>query len=144
MKQRQLSRNELDRLQRSGTGALAEEIAADLYADYSTFRDAGEFDLATEAGGIGETKSTLSELANGNKGRFRLFKPQHEALVRKDRSGSAFYVFLLFDISRKQPVAKVVRRNPADIGNVIAGRGGFNQSGHDSGRQHKLPISSVF
>jgi len=118
MKTYRLSRDERARLQRD-TGEIAETIASDTYEAYSGFRDAGPFDLATESGGVAEVKATLSQLGNGNAGRFRLFKPQHEKLVRKDRNGSAFYIFVLFDLSGREPVAKMVRRNPADVGRQI-------------------------
>lgn len=98
MKRKRLSRSERRDLNRD-TGAVAENIAASAYDRYSAFQDSGEFDLATESGSIAEVKSTLSRLGNGNRGRFRLFKPQHEQLVRKDRDGSAFYIFVLFEIS---------------------------------------------
>jgi hypothetical protein len=142
MKRKRLSRSERRDLQRD-TGAVAENIAASAYDRYSAFQDSGEFDLATESGSIAEVKSTLSRLANGNRGRFRLFKPQHEQLLRADRDGSAFYIFVLFDISSK-PEALLIRKSPATVGRLLGARGGWNKSGHSAGKQHKLPIGAIF
>jgi hypothetical protein len=142
MKRKRLSRSERRDLNRD-TGAVAENIAAAAYERYSSFQDSGEFDLATESGSIAEVKSTLSRLGNGNRGRFRLFKPQHEQLLRADRDGSAFYIFVLFDVSG-EPAALLKRKNPATVGRLIGARGGWNQSGHSSGKQNKLPISAIF
>jgi len=33
---------------------------------------------------------------------------------------------------------------PANIGNRIGARGGWNESGHDMGKQHKLPYEAIF
>jgi hypothetical protein len=143
MKRVRLSRSERRRLQ-GDTGALAESLAAGKYEAYSEFVDSGEFDLATDSGSIAEVKSALSELANGNPGRFRLFKEQHDSLVREDRDGSAFYIFVLFSLEGREPEALMKRKNPADVGYQIGARGGWNRSGHQSGLQHKLPIDAVF
>ncbi len=143
MKRKRLSRSERRDLNRD-TGAVAENVAAASYDRYSAFQDSGEFDLATKSGSIAEVKSTLSQLGNGNRGRFRLFKPQHEQLLRQDRDGSAFYIFVLFEISSGQPEALMKRKDPATVGRLIGARGGWNRSGHSSGKQHKLPISALF
>lgn len=144
MKRVRLNRNDRRRLQGDDTGQLAQTLAAEEYASFSEFRDSQQFDLATDSGTVVEVKSTLSVLANGNAGRFRLFKKQHEPLVRKDRSANAWYVFVLFDIDGPEPVAKMIRKAPADVGRVVGARGGWNRSGHNQGMQHKLPIDAVF
>jgi hypothetical protein len=146
MKRYRLSRGEADRLNRD-TGSVGENIVTDQYTGLSAFRDAGPFDLASESGQVAEVKSALSRLANGNRGRFRLFEKQHEDLTQRDREGSAWYIFVWFDVNPdtgRRPVADMVRRKPAHMGRVVGGRGGWNRSGHHSGRQKKLPRSAVF
>jgi hypothetical protein len=142
MKRYRLTDGEMKRLQ-NDSGELAEEIAEGEYTGYGRFHDSGPFDLAKESGAVAEVKSTATTLSNGAAGRFRLWKDQHEKLVRKDRNGSARYIFVLFDVSSRPVTARMVTREPAHIGNVIAGRGGWNQSGHQSGKQHKLPFDTV-
>jgi hypothetical protein len=142
MKRHTLTRSERNDLNRD-TGAVAENIAAAAYDRYSSFQDSREFDLATESGSIAEVKSTLTRLGNDNRGRFRLFKPQHEDLLQADRDGSAFYIFVLFDISSK-PEALLIRKSPATVGRLLGARGGWNRSGHSAGKQHKLPIGAIF
>jgi hypothetical protein len=142
MKRHTLSRSERNDLNRD-TGAVAENIAAAAYDRYSSFQESGAFDLATESGSIAEVKSTLTRLGNDNRGRFRLFKPQHEELLQADRDGSAFYIFVLFDISDR-PEALLIRKSPATVGRLLGARGGWNRSGHSAGKQHKLPIGAIF
>jgi len=142
MKRYTLSRSERERDLRDDPGQLAERIAEGEYDGFSRFR-AEDFDLARESGAVAEVKSTAKRLSSGSKGRFRLFKPQHERLVRQDRDGSARYIFVLFDTSTRNVTARLVSRQPADIGNTIGARGGWNQSGHSAGQQHKLPIDAV-
>ena len=44
-----------------------------------------------------------------------------------------------------QDPGELKEKIPADIGNMIAARGGFYDSGHDDvGEQYKLPIDAVF
>jgi hypothetical protein len=137
-----LSRGQRRDLQ-GDTGEVAESIAADAYG-YNPFVSADWYDAKRDSGAVIEVKSCLSRLASGAKGRFRVFKGQHEKLVREDRSGSSKYVFVLFDLDG-EPTAKMVRKAPADIGRLVAGRGGFYSSGHNSqGKQHKIPISALF
>ena len=143
MKTYRLSSKERNNNLRDDPGALAERIAAEQYAGYSQLR-ASDFDLAKESGAVGEVKSTATRLENGNKGRFRLWKDQHEQLLQADRDGSARYVFVLFDVSSRDVTARLKTREPARIGRQIGARGGWNQSGHPSGKQNKLPISAVF
>lgn len=124
-------------------GSYAEDLAEFEYKGYSQAL-ASDFDLASQSGSVMECKSAQSVIENGEDGRFRLFKSQHERLVRADRNGSAFYVFVLFDTSTRQISAKMKRMNPADIGNSIAGRGGWYNAGHRAGKEYKLPIEAVF
>lgn len=142
MKRHTLTRSERNDLNRD-TGEVAEKVAEKAYTRYSSFQESGSFDLATESGSIAEVKSTLSRLGNDNRGRFRLFKPQHEDLLQADRDGSAFYIFVLFDISSK-PEALLIRKSPATVGRLLGARGGWNRSGHSAGKQHKLPIGAIF
>jgi hypothetical protein len=123
---------------------VAEEIAAREY-DFSTFR-ASEWDGARESGAVLEVKSTTRRIGDEYpaRGRFRLFKSQHTKLTRKDRNGTAYYAFVLLTTDTNPPTAQMVRKKPASVGRQIAARGGFNQSGHPSGPQIKLPWSLFF
>jgi hypothetical protein len=142
MKRVRLDRSESRRYQED-PGATAELLAEQNYQGY-TRSLAENFDLANQNGSVLECKSAQSELANGEDGRFRLFQSQHERLVRQDRDGSAFYVFVLFDVSSRDIEARMKRMNPADIGRSIAARGGFYSAGHVAGKEYKLPIEAVF
>lgn len=124
-------------------GEYAENLVEYEYSGYLQSL-AENFDLANRNGSVLECKSAQSVLENGEDGRFRLFKSQHTRLVRKDRNGSAFYVFVLFDTSSRQISAKMKRMNPADVGRSIAARGGFYNAGHVAGKEYKLPIEAVF
>jgi hypothetical protein len=141
MKRRELTRSEATRLQR-GQESLAEELAAEEYG-YDTFRTS-EWDGARESGAIMEVKSTVSRVESGQKGRFWLFREQHESLRRIDNGGSGRYVFVLFDVSSRTPTAKMKMKQPAEIGHMIAGLGGFNESGHSRGEQIGIPYAEVF
>jgi len=144
MKRHRLGRTERRRLQ-GDTGALAETIATDIYSGYNRFVDSEYYDGARESGAVLEVKSALSTLANGADGRFRLWREQHEQLLEHDRDGSARYAFVLFDVSGREPVARLVQKPPANVGRIIGARGGWGPSGHDSqGEQHKLPIEAIF
>jgi hypothetical protein len=144
MKSVTLSRSEQNRL-RGDSGELAERMATDAYAGYSRFVDSDYYDGKRDSGAVIEVKSTLTRLSGGQKGRFRLWKAQHERLLRHDRDGTAGYVFVLFDVGRNPPVARMAKRKPARIGRQVGARGGWNRSGHASqGKQHKLPIEAVF
>lgn len=143
MKTVELTRTDREKWERNSSG-FAEELAAAEYRGYSAFRDAGPFDVATESGSVAETKSTATTLENGNPGRFRLFKQQHDKLVRKDRRGTGWYIFVLWDLRESGVTARLKRMNPAAVGNLIGGRGGWNRSGHPAGRQHKVPWREVF
>lgn len=138
------SRSEQRRLQ-GDTGELAEDLANDAYG-YNGFISAPWYDGKREdSGAVIEIKSALSRLDSGEPGRFRLWREQHSQLVEEDRDGSAWYVFVLFDLSSRPPVAHMTRRAPADVGRQVGARGGFGPSGHDSrGEQHKLPLDAVF
>jgi hypothetical protein len=139
-----LSRTERRRLQED-TGELAETIATDVYSGYNRFVDADYYDGARESGAVLEVKSALSTLANGADGRFRLWREQHEQLLEHDRTGSARYGFVVFDVDGREPVARLVQKPPAKVGRIIGARGGWGPSGHDSqGEQHKLPIEAIF
>jgi hypothetical protein len=139
-----LSRTERRRLQED-TGDLAERLATDVYSGYSRFVDAPWYDGRRDSGAVLEVKSALSRLDGGAAGRFRLWKEQHEQLLEYDREDSARYAFVLFDLSSREPVAKLKQQVPADVGRMIGARGGWGPSGHDSqGEQHKLPIDAIF
>lgn len=141
MKRHTLSRSEMRNYQQD-PGRTAERIVEGAYANLSRF-GVEDFDLNSDER-VAEAKSTQTELSNGNAGRFRLWKEQHEKLLRADREGTARYVFVLVDVSGRPLRARMVQKVPADVGNQIGARGGWNASGHSKGRQHKLPIEAVF
>lgn len=144
MKRHRLDSSERKRLRRD-TGETAERIATDVYSGYNRFVDAPWYDGRRDSGAVLEVKSALSSLANGADGRFRLWREQHEQLLEHDRDGSARYAFVLFDVSGREPVARLKQKPPADVGRIIGARGGWGPSGHDSqGEQHKLPIEAIF
>jgi len=143
MKRERLSRTDSRDLSQR-PGVLAERLARDAYG-YAAATASEDFDGIRESGAVCEIKSAASELSGGQAGRFRLWEKQHSRLVRRDRNGIARYIFVVFDVSQKPPVAKMLQKRPAKIGNIVAGRGGFGPSGHSSkGDQHKLPIEAVF
>lgn len=142
MKTRELRRSESRDLSQR-PGELAERIASEEYGYRNTPSD--DFDGESDSGTTYECKSTASTLSQGQSGRFRLWKEQHTRLVRRDRNDSAYYIFVLFDVEERPPVARMKRKDPAKIGAIVRGRGGFYDSGHASkGQQHKLPIEAVF
>ena len=142
MKRVRLDSTETRRYQED-PGGTAELLTEQNYQGYSRSL-AENFDLASESGSVLEVKSAQSELANGEAGRFRLFKTQHEKLTRQDRNGSAFYVFAVFDVSSRPLTARLKRMNPADVGYIIGARGGWYNAGHVAGKEYKLPIDAVF
>jgi len=87
-----------------------------------------------------EVKTARMAMPSGERGRFQIFKTQHTRLRNRDNGGSAWYVFVVISGS----TAKMVRKNPARIGQLIASRGGFRDMGHASGPRHRLPISALF
>jgi len=143
MKQYELSRGDMEQLQKD-PGDLAETLVSQNYNGYSRF-GVENFDVSdNDTGKLGEVKSTATELESGNKGRFRLWKEQHDKLLRFDRKTTARYVFVLFDVSSRPVTAKMKQQIPAHVGNKIGARGGWNDSGHNMGKQYKLPIEAVF
>lgn len=142
MKRVTLGRTDSRRYQED-PGRTGEELAESEYQGY--LRSLAEnFDLASRTGSVVEVKSAQSELANGEAGRFRLFKSQHDRLVRQDRDGSAFYVFVVFDVLERPLTARMKRMNPADVGRSVGSRGGWYNAGHVAGKEYKLPIEAVF
>lgn len=138
MKRHDLTRNDRTRVQRDEAG-FGERLAADAY-NYSTQR-ASNFDAARESGAVIEVKSTTHRYGNGRRGRFRLYQEQHERLTAADRNGSAWYVFVLFHMDRgPRGTAYMKRQDPAHVGRVVAGRGGWNGPRDE----HQLPWRSVF
>ena len=129
-------------------GSLAEDLVAEEYRDWSSFEDAGQFDLARETGALAEVKSTATSIKNPGgqvSGRFRLYRGQHEALVEHDRVGSAWYFFVLYDVSERPPVARIVRKEPAQVGRIVGARGGWNDSGHaEIDEEYKLLHDAIF
>lgn len=143
MKRTELSRSDMKALQ-NDPGDLAETLVSQNYQGYSRF-GVENFDVNDDdTGKLGEVKSTATQLENGNAGRFRLWKDQHEKLLRADRNGTARYVFVLFDVSSRPVTAQMKQQIPAHVGKRIGARGGWNASGHDMGEQYKLPFEVIF
>jgi len=143
MKRYELTRSDKKRLQ-TDPGDLAETLVSQNYNGFSRF-GVENFDVSeSETGKLGEVKSTSTTLQSDAKGRFRLWQAQHEKLLRADRNGTARYVFVLFDVSSRDVTARMKQQIPAYIGRSIGSRGGWNDSGHDMGKQYKLPIEAVF
>lgn len=142
MKRYELTQSDTAKLQKT-PGKLSERLVAENYSGYSQF-NVDDFDVA-DGGKLGEVKSTATKLSGGQAGRFRLWKEQHQRLVRYDREHVGRYIFVLYDVSERPVVARMKEKVPAAIGRTIAARGGFYDSGHESkGEQYKLPIDAVF
>lgn len=139
------SRKEIE----TGSGKLAERMASVEYG-YNASRSGSYYDAERDSGAKIEVKSTFRMIGRDYraKGRFRIPEPQHKKLVQRDRSGSAFYVFVLYDGDTQRQIpqdAYMKRINPADIGNLIGAMGGFENSGHKSfDREKKLPWTTIF
>jgi hypothetical protein len=129
-------------------GALAEDLVPEEYSDWTGIGDTDEFDVRRDSGALGEVKSTATSIDNPGgevSGRYRLYRGQHEALLEHDREGSGWYFFVLYDVSRRPPVAQLVRKAPADVGRIIGARGGWNQSGHSEiDEEYKLLPDAIF
>ena len=142
VKRIRLDRTESRRYQED-PGGTAELLAEQEYDPYSRSL-AENFDLATKSGYVGEVKSAQSVYPSGEKGRFRLFKTQHERLLQADRDLFADYFFLVFDVQERPLTARLKRMNPADVGYTIGARGGWYNAGHVAGKEYKMPIEAIF
>jgi hypothetical protein len=143
MKEVRLTDSDKRRLQREGSGDVGEQLVANHIRGYS--RNLSEaYDVATKTGRIGEVKTTLSERTNGKSGRFRIFKSQHDRLRKRNRTGTAWYFFVVIDTTSRDLSAKIKRLKPPSVGHKIAGLGGWYDAGHRSGEERKLPISVIF
>ncbi|WP_089866818.1 hypothetical protein [Halogranum rubrum] len=56
--------------------------------------------------------------------------------------GTAWVVFVLFDEDRT--LTEMRRMRPSTLLRLVNERGGWHRSGREKGKQHKLPIESVF
>ena len=83
-----------------------------------------------------EVKSCQRRDSDGAKGRFRLWRQQHEALLEKDRSETAWYVFVLYTSSGSYVSHKRVHASTVSVSS-------WNK-GHPDGEQFKLPYQDVF
>ena len=150
MKTVSISRGDLDRLQRPNraVSSFVESRVVSAYDGFtSAFTDSGDYDIQGKGNTIGEVKHALRRHMKegggvGGKGRFRIFKSQHDALVRYDRRENAYYVFVL--IEPDDMVLRMVRQKPATVGNIIGSRGGFYAASHNAGPDHKLPWEVFF
>lgn len=88
-----------------------------------------------------ECKSTHTEYSNGAKGRFRLWRSQHQSLTSAEASGTAWYVFVLFESDGK--LRDIRRMKPSTVTQEIDH---WNLAGHNEkiGRQYKLPWDRIF
>jgi len=145
MKTVRLTRSDKDRLQRPNreVSSFVEGLVVSEYAGFeSAFTDSLVYDIQGSGETVAEVKHALRRHEGGGKGRFRIFKQQHNALVRRDRQGTAYYVFVL--ISPQDNLLQMVRKKPSSVGRLIAGRGGFYIASHISGPEHKLPWGEFF
>jgi len=150
MKTVSISRNDLDRLQRPNreVSSFIESRVVSAYDGFtSSFTDSADFDIQGKGETVGEVKHALTrhtkeDGSKGGKGRFRIFKSQHDALTRYDRRENAYYVFVLVDPD--DMVLFMSRQKPATVGNIIGSRGGFYTATHNAGPDHKLPWEVFF
>jgi hypothetical protein len=145
MKVVNISRRDLDNFQRSNREAssFVEAEVVGAYSGFtSAFTDTDQYDIVGSGDTVAEVKHCFRRLSDGKKGRFRLFKPQHDFLVRYDRRATAYYVLVLVEPDNQR--LKMIRQKPAAVGRIVGARGGWNKSGHTAGRQHKLPWGVYF
>jgi len=145
MKHVNLSRGDLDKFQRNNREAssFVESRVVSAYSGFkSAITDTDRYDITGSGDTIGEVKHCFKRLSNGNRGRFRLFKPQHDYLVRYDRDKTAYYVLVLVDPDNRR--MSMIRQKPAAVGRIVGSRGGWHRSGHTAGKQHKLPWGIYF
>ena len=150
MKTVSISRGDLDRLQRPNreVSSFIESRVVSAYDGFtSSFTDSADFDIQGKGDTVGEVKHALTrhtreDGTEGGKGRFRIFKSQHDALTRYDRRENAYYVFVL--IEPEDMVLRMSRQKPATVGNIIGSRGGFYTASHNAGPDHKLPWEVFF
>jgi hypothetical protein len=110
--------------------------------------EADWYDLVGPTGTKYEVKSTTKtysgEYSEGDPGRFRLWEDQHLSLVAADRTGTAWYVFVLLD---DDEVAAVQKRRPSTVTKIVddVGDGDWNLAGHSErdSRQQKVPWTAV-
>jgi len=143
---RNLTRNQRERLQRSKSFEdVAEEIVAEEYGLEGLALDPDWWDLRhpdrPTKHQVKSTSTTVGEKYPGD-GRFRLWESQTESLARSDGQAVAWYTFVLLDESAG--LLRLRRAKPSTVAGWVESRGGWNQSGHPMGRQHKLPWSVVF
>jgi len=124
--------------------SFVEAAVVNQYDSFRTsFTDTNKFDVKGAGDTVVEVKHCFKRMSDGNKGRFRLFKKQHDYLVRYDRDKTAFYVLVLVDAKNLR--MSMIRQKPAAIGSIIGSRGGWNNSGHASNdKEYKLPWGIYF
>ena len=146
MKRVNLSRSDVNRrLQgnnREVSSFIESLVASNYHGISATPAGTTQYDLQGGEKSRIEVKHCLKRLSSGSKGRFRLFKKQHSALTRYNRTNTAYYVFVLIEPNERR--ANMKRKPPAEVGRLVGSRGGFNRSGHSSGPQHKLPWGAIF
>lgn len=124
---------------------VAEQLVAEVFGarhapDREDWFDVVDEDRATKF----EVKSTSVRIGDDHPapGRFRLWRAQIRSLIASDAGATAWVAFVLFD--EDQGTATIQRRRPSTVWDVVAARGGWNDSGHaEWGKQHKLPYDDV-
>lgn len=127
-------------------GAFATNWVAEQYGLVVDSDTESWYDARLESTGAKyEVKSTREQYDNGNEGRFRLWEDQHISLLASDRTGVAWYVFVLLDQSGN--VVDHRRMKPKSVTKIVhSDNGDWNLAGHSerSGRQHKIRWSEIF
>lgn len=147
MKRRRISasRSKLE----TDSGEVAERMANTAY-DYNGSKTGSYYDGARDTGAKVQVKSTFKQIGQQTQtlGRYRIPESQHSKLVKRDRSGSCKYVFVLFDGSTSKQIPKdayMKQIAPARLGRLIGAMGGFESSGHSGfDREKKLPWTAIF
>lgn len=126
---------------RFATEWVANEYGLDVDTESAEWYDAVHPNTGTKY----EVKSTHATLDNGATGRFRLWEDQHVSLVAADRSGTAWYAFVLLDESGE--VRDVRRARPSTVTSIIndVGDGEWNMASHSEreSQQQKVPWPEV-
>jgi len=144
---RQLTTGQQNALRRSeeygvSFDELAEDIVESIYnlkGDKDTW-----FDLRHPTTGAKyQVKSTTSKIGEYylNEGRFRIWQSQNKSMMGSDNANIAWYAFVLFD--KNSGYLYVQRRKPKTVNKIVRESGGWNESGHDMGRQYKVRIPDV-
>lgn len=143
------SRRRLRKLDRQNPDRedFAEALVAEMFGGRVANDVTDWYDVVDDGTKI-EVKSTEKRIGDDYPadGRFRLWADQHRSLLASDASGTAWYVFVLFDDGS---LVDVRRCRPSTVTRLVedVGDGEWDLSGHvdrDGAEQQKLPWSEVF